>query len=155
VPVEIVWSPLARARLNEVRAFVAVDKPDAAERLATRIVAVVEALRNHPYLGRAGVEPGIRELPIGGTPYIVLYRVVRGKRVVIHTVWHGAQRRRDDRRKRHPDKAGLIGARQCAHQGEACRSRAQNPSRTLPVSHPSPFLRALNRPIFGTRPLYV
>ena len=68
MPVEIVWSPLARARLNEVRAFVAVDKPDAAERLATRIVAVVEALRNHPYLGRAGVEPGIRELPIGGRP---------------------------------------------------------------------------------------
>ena len=92
MPVEIVWSPLARARLKEIRAYVAQDKPDAAERLATRVVAVVEALRNHPYLGRAGAEPGIRELVIGGTPYIVLYRV-RGKRVTITTVWHGAQRK--------------------------------------------------------------
>ncbi len=91
MPVEIVWSPLARARLNEIRAYVALDNPGAAERLATRIVAVVEALRDHPYLGRVGVEPGIRELVIGGTPYIVLYRV-RGKRVTINTIWHGAQR---------------------------------------------------------------
>lgn len=89
-PLEIAWSPLARARLQEIRAYAALDKPDAAERLATRIVAIVEALRNHPYLGRAGAEPGIRELVIGGTPYIVLYRV-RGKRIIISTIWHAAQ----------------------------------------------------------------
>ena len=92
MPVEIVWSPLARARLREIRAYVAMDKPDAAERLATRIVAVVEALRNHPHLGRVGAEPGIRELLIGGTPYVVLYRV-RGNRITISTIWHGAQRK--------------------------------------------------------------
>lgn len=57
-----------------------------------RIVAVVENLREHPHLGRAGVEPGIRELVIGGTPYIVLYRV-QADRVIVSTVWHGAQRR--------------------------------------------------------------
>ena len=89
-PIEIVWSPLARARLREIHAYVARDRPDAAERLAMRIVAMVEALRNHPYLGRAGAEPGIRELVIGGSPYIVLYRV-RGKRITISTVWHTAQ----------------------------------------------------------------
>ncbi len=88
--VEIVWSPLALARLQEIRAFVALDKPAAAERLATRIVAVVEALRNHPHLGRTGAEPGIRELIIGGTPYSILYRV-RGQRVIISTIWHAAQ----------------------------------------------------------------
>lgn len=92
MPVEIVWSVLARSRLQEIRAFVAKDKPDAAAHLATRIVAVVENLREHPYLGRAGAEAGIRELVIGGTPYIVLYRVQAG-RVIISTIWHGAQRR--------------------------------------------------------------
>ena len=92
MPLEIVWSPLARARLQEIRACVAKDKPDAAERLATRIVAVVEALRNHPHLGRGGADPGIRELVIGGTPYIVLYRV-QGKRVTISTIWHGSQQK--------------------------------------------------------------
>ena len=90
MPVEIVWSALARTRLQQIRAYVARDKPQAAERLATRIVALLEALRNHPHLGRAGAEPGIRELVIGGTPYVVLYRV-RGHRVTISTIWHAAQ----------------------------------------------------------------
>ncbi|HKV26412.1 MAG TPA: type II toxin-antitoxin system RelE/ParE family toxin [Candidatus Acidoferrum sp.] len=89
---EIVWSPLALARLQEIRAYVAQDKPEAAEQLAMRIVSVVETLRIHPYLGRTGPEAGIRELIIGRTPYIVHYRV-RGKRVVILTIWHGAQDR--------------------------------------------------------------
>jgi len=71
---------------------VAPDKPDAAERLATRIVALVEVLRTHPYLGRVGADPGIRELVIGNTPYIALYRV-QGQRVTISTIWHGAQHR--------------------------------------------------------------
>lgn len=88
--VEIVWSPRALARLREIRDYVARDKPDAAARLATRIVALVEALRAHPYLGRAGSEPGVRELVVGGTPYLIFYRV-RAKRVTITTIWHGAQ----------------------------------------------------------------
>jgi len=82
---------LARTRLREIRAYVAHDKPEAAERLATRIVSMVEALRTHPHLGRVGAEAGIREPVIGRTPYIVLYRV-QGERVVISTIWHGAQR---------------------------------------------------------------
>jgi toxin ParE1/3/4 len=90
MPVEIDWSPLALARLQEIRAYVALDNPAAAERLATRIVAVVEALRNHPHLGRTGAEPGIRELIIGGTPYSILYPV-REQRITISTIWHAAQ----------------------------------------------------------------
>jgi len=92
VPIEIVWSALARTRLREIRAYVARDKPEAAERLAIRIVAMVETLRDHPYLGRVGAETGIRELVVGRTPYVVLYRV-QGQRVVISTLWHAAQRR--------------------------------------------------------------
>ncbi|MGB9072465.1 MAG: type II toxin-antitoxin system RelE/ParE family toxin [Terriglobales bacterium] len=92
MPVEIVWSPLARSRLRQIRAYVARDKPEAAERLATRIVAIVEALRNQPRLGRVGAEPGIRELVIGNTPYIVLYQV-QDERVTISTIWQAAQRR--------------------------------------------------------------
>ncbi len=90
-PLEIVWSRLARARLREIRAYVALDKPDAAERLVTRIVAMVEVLRHHPHAGRVGVEPDVRELVVGGTPYIILYRV-QAKRIIISTIWHGAQR---------------------------------------------------------------
>ena len=92
MPVEIVWSALARTRLREIRDYVARDKPETAEKLAVRIVTIVEASRNHPYLGRAGAEPGIRELVIGGTPHIVLYRV-QGRRLTISTIWHAAQHR--------------------------------------------------------------
>ena len=92
MPVEIVWSPLARKRLQEIRSYVAEDKPEAAARLATRIVAVVEALSEHPYLGRVGASPEIRELVIGGTPYLVLYSLEQN-RVIISTIWHGAQQR--------------------------------------------------------------
>ena len=88
----MVWSPLARARLAEIRAYVALDKPKAAELLATRLVGIVEALREHPYLGRPGAEPGMRELVVGGTAYTILYRV-RAQRITICSVWHSAQKR--------------------------------------------------------------
>jgi toxin ParE1/3/4 len=93
VPLEIVWSRRAQTRLREIRDYVARDKPDAAEKLATRIVALSELLKNHPFLGRAGSEPGIRELAVAGTPYLIFYRV-RGQRVIINTIWHGAQSRK-------------------------------------------------------------
>lgn len=94
VDLEIVWSRRALARLAEIRQFVALDKPEAAARLAARIVSVVAALRMHPNLGRTSVERGTRELVIGGTPYIVIYRSGR-KRITVLTVWHGAQKRID------------------------------------------------------------
>lgn len=96
MPLKIVWTPRARARLRQIRAFVAQykdnDKPDAAARPTRRMVAVIEALREHPHLGRAGAERGSRELVIGGTPYIVSYWL-EGDRVTISTIQHGAQRR--------------------------------------------------------------
>jgi toxin ParE1/3/4 len=90
VSLELVWSPLARRRLEQIPDYVAKDKPEAAKRLGARIVAVVELLKDHPYLGRIAAEPSVRELVIGGTPYIVLYRV-RGEQIRINTIWHGAQ----------------------------------------------------------------
>ena len=92
-PMEIAWSRNALARLREIRQFVAADKPVAAERLVLRILSLVAALRTHAHLGRAGAEPGTRELVIGGTPYIAIYKAGR-KRVTILTIWHGAQQRR-------------------------------------------------------------
>ena len=92
LPIEIVWSPLALSHLQEIQTYVARDKPEAAARLATRLVAIVEALSEHPYLGRMGAESGLRELVIGGTPYVVLYRM-QSNRVIINKIGHGAQQK--------------------------------------------------------------
>lgn len=92
MPVDIEWSALARRRLREIHDYTAKDKPVAADRLATRIVAAVEILRDYPHLGRLGSD-ATRELVIGKTPYIVIYRI-EGGTVRIGTIWHGAQQRR-------------------------------------------------------------
>ena len=89
---DIVWSERALRRLNAIRVYIAQDKPIAAESLARRIVAIAEALRRHPNLGRLGAREGLRELIVAGTPYVVVYRI-RRRRVVIATIWHAAQRK--------------------------------------------------------------
>ena len=89
---EIIWSPLALARLQEIRAFIARDDPNAAARVTTRLVSVVQALIDYPLLGRTGVDPETRELIVGGTPYLILYQVKRNQ-ILIRAVWHAAQKR--------------------------------------------------------------
>jgi toxin ParE1/3/4 len=99
VPLEVIWSVRARKRLEEIRAYIANAKPEAAQRLSARIVVLVEVLKDFPLLGRMGAEPGVRKLIVGGTPYIIFYRVL-GKRVTIITICHGAQLKRSGPRKR-------------------------------------------------------
>lgn len=85
---DIIWSARARQHLREITAYIAQDNPDAADRMAERILAATERLSAHPHLGRPGRIDGTRELVVGGTPYIVPYRV-RGDRVNIIAVLHG------------------------------------------------------------------
>ena len=61
--------------------------------MLTRLVATVEKLAYFPHLGRPGRE-GSRELDVGGTHFIVVYRV-QGEEIRIATVVHGAQRFRE------------------------------------------------------------
>lgn len=99
---EIVWSPRALRRLKEIRDYPPEaylpglslpPKPkEGLDGAPARLVSVVAALQFQPYMGRATAEPGIRELVIGGTPYIVMYKP-GNKRVSILTIWHGKQLR--------------------------------------------------------------
>jgi toxin ParE1/3/4 len=91
----IVWSETAIANLVDIRQYIEQDKPAAARRLAQRILASVERLAKHPHLGRPGREPGTREIIVGGTLYIIPYRIHRG-RLAILAVLHAAQDRSGD-----------------------------------------------------------
>jgi toxin ParE1/3/4 len=87
---QVIWSPTAAAQLTEIRAYVAQDKPEAANAVARRIVAAADRLASNPRLGRPGRHPGTRELIIAGTPYLLPYRIKR-QQIRILAVFHTAQ----------------------------------------------------------------
>ena len=69
------YAPRASSDLQRLVDFLVESDPPAAVRTAELIISAVEALQNHPLLGRP-VESGFRELVIsrGRTGYLALYR---------------------------------------------------------------------------------
>ncbi len=88
---QVRWLRNAVRNLDHAADYIARDDPAAGLRMADRVRAAVDRLRDHPALGKAGRVPGTRELVVPGTPFLVAYRVRRDS-VVIVRVLHGAQR---------------------------------------------------------------
>lgn len=86
------WLRTALKNLDDEAAYIAGDNPQAAVALVKHVLDMVDALAEHPAIGRPGRVPGTRELIITGTPYIIPYRVM-GKAVEILRVFHGSRRR--------------------------------------------------------------
>jgi len=90
----LVWTPRARADLDEITAYIAEDNPDAAERVADHIYDMAARLCEQPNLGHPGRKDGTRELIVRKgswrSGYILPYRV-RGERVELLAVIHGAR----------------------------------------------------------------
>ena len=89
--VKLRYTRQALADLDEARAYIALDRPGAAARVAALIREAIEALRRFPEIGRQGRVPGTRELVVSGTPFLVAYRVA-GNEVSILAILHGARR---------------------------------------------------------------
>lgn len=87
----VIWTRPAARDLEAIQDYIARDNPVAANRLAQTVRQRVRSLADYPNIGRQGRVGGTRELVIGGTPYIVPYRV-RGDRVEILAVFHGARK---------------------------------------------------------------
>jgi toxin ParE1/3/4 len=85
--VKVFWSPRAATDLDNLVAFIAGDKPDAAARVADRIYSLVGSLASTPLMGRVGILPETRELIIAPWPYIAIYKVV-GDNVRIIRIRH-------------------------------------------------------------------
>jgi len=79
----------ARNRLEQL-AYVAQDNPAAAVKLDEEIERHTDMLSEYPLMGREGRVKGTRELVVGRTPFIAVYRVKR-KRIEILRLLHGAQ----------------------------------------------------------------
>jgi len=88
---QIRWVRLALKDLEEIAGFISQDNPEAAQDLVRRIWDAAQILAEHPHSGRAGRVLGTRELVIGGTQYILPYRVIEGE-VQILRVLHGARK---------------------------------------------------------------
>ena len=88
---EVVWLRKALLNLDEEATYIALDNPQAAQQVVTRIVHAVELLRHQPGLGRPGRVPVTRELPVANTRYLIPYRV-RGQRIEILRVFHTSRK---------------------------------------------------------------
>ena len=82
---ELLWLPRARKQQHDAIEYIALDNPIAA-------LGQTDMLLQQPKLGRPGRMKGTRELVIGRTPFIVVYRVrPRAARIEVLHLLHGSQ----------------------------------------------------------------
>lgn len=91
---KIAWTLSALQHLREAREYIEIDSPEAAARQIDLLESAVNHLRAFPMMGRAGRRAETRELPVPGTPYIVVYRVKKTT-VQVLAVLHGARNWQD------------------------------------------------------------
>jgi toxin ParE1/3/4 len=88
----LVWLPRAIADRDAQVDYLATRSPLAAIDQGDRIDAVVSQLLDHPEIGRPGRVKGTRELVIGATPFITVYRYKqRARRIELIRLLHGSQ----------------------------------------------------------------
>jgi toxin ParE1/3/4 len=90
--VKIVWTRKASRHLRAAYDYWAGEgSPIAADTMIDRIFSAVELLQRLPATGRQGRILGSRELVVVPTPFVVAYRVRRGK-IEILALLHGARK---------------------------------------------------------------
>lgn len=78
--VRVTWSTRTRRELDAQHHHIAGEQPAAASRIAARIVEATDRLAAYPLYGRAApwdMRRRLRELPVAGTPFVVLYTTRR------------------------------------------------------------------------------
>ncbi|WP_165214314.1 type II toxin-antitoxin system RelE/ParE family toxin [Affinirhizobium pseudoryzae] len=84
------WSDAAVSDRDTIFDYIALDNPQAAIELDLKLSAAASRLLTFPQSGRCGRVERTRELPLVGTPYVIVYRVEE-ERVRVLRVLHGAQ----------------------------------------------------------------
>ncbi|GLK80978.1 type II toxin-antitoxin system RelE/ParE family toxin [Methylopila turkensis] len=87
-PLRLRYTPAALAELEQVLAYLSELSPQGAQRVRTRIRAVLELLSDFPRNGaRVGQLRRIRATPY---PYLIFYEIA-GNEIVVVAVRHGAR----------------------------------------------------------------
>lgn len=81
----------ARQELLSIWEYVAMDNPLAATKLTQRITDACRRLGRFTKLGKPGRSDDTRELGVSGTPYVVVYRVLRTE-VRVLRILHGSRK---------------------------------------------------------------
>jgi toxin ParE1/3/4 len=84
----IEWLRSAIASRRKQLAYVAESNPQAAIEIGSRIDASLLRLTDHPEIGRKGRIQDTRELPIAGTPFIIVYRIEPDALLVMRILHH-------------------------------------------------------------------
>lgn len=82
----------AIADLREAQAYVALDNPNAALKLALKIEKAVALIGQRPNIGRPTPAQGVREWSVPGLPYVIPYRVL-DEVIEIIRIWHTSRKR--------------------------------------------------------------
>jgi toxin ParE1/3/4 len=89
---KITWSRRAEHHLREAYQYWASEKSEAAaDTMLDRIFAATELLERNPDIGRPGRIPATRELTLKPLPFLMAYRVRRGK-IEILALLHAARK---------------------------------------------------------------
>ncbi|MEP6961693.1 MAG: type II toxin-antitoxin system RelE/ParE family toxin [Acidobacteriota bacterium] len=83
------WTRTALRDIKDLHAFIAMDKPAAADRFVDRILQGINLLPKQPHMGRPGRVSGTLEFVV--PPYVVAYRVRRGE-IAMLAIIHSARR---------------------------------------------------------------
>ena len=91
---EVRFRSEATKDLAAIHAWIAVDRPEVAERVVDQILRNIETMALFPCLGRSGAVAGTLEWITPGLPYIVVYQVdAAHDLLIVLAVFHTAQDR--------------------------------------------------------------
>lgn len=88
----IEFSPRADENLQAIRDYIAETSEIYADRTIARILQSIAMLEHFPFIGRAGIVEGTRELVIVGLPYIAIYEFPDETTVRIIRILHSRRK---------------------------------------------------------------
>jgi toxin ParE1/3/4 len=88
---QVSYSSDAIADLRALRDYIAQHNPNAAQRVAARIVQSVKRLEAHPKFGKTGRAEGTRELVSPKFPYTIVYEENQGDCMILRVLHQSMQ----------------------------------------------------------------